>query len=190
MTNTGRAKFKKYKVAINLLVKFFSFFGRKLNFLLLSFFRDTGGVIGILLRYIFLKNCCEHLGDNVSIKAGVYLLNCKKLRIGNNVSIHPMCYIDAAGGVSIENEVSIAHNCSILSANHQWSDLDTPIKYNKEALASVVIKNDVWVGCGVRILAGVVVESRSVIAAGAVVNKNIEGNSVYGGVPANKIKNI
>lgn len=188
--STGRDKFKRYKQLITLLGVFFNFFGKKGNQLFFLYFRNTNGKIGLVLRYVFLRNCALSVGDNVSIQPGVYLFNLHNLEIGSNVSIHPMCYFDAAGGLKIGSNVSIAHNCSILTANHQWSDTSIPIKYNKEVLSEVIINDDVWLGCGVRVLAGVKIERRSVVAAGAVVNKNVDENTIVGGVPAKKIKEI
>lgn len=190
MKITGREQFEKFAAVIQLLAAVLRMFGKKGNYFLLCFFRNTNGKMGLLLRYVFLKNLVKRLGNNVSIQPGVYLFNLQNIEIGDNVSIHPMCYIEGAGGITIGNNVSIAHNCSILTTNHQWSDVSIPIKYNRESYSSVYINDDVWLGCGVRILAGVEIKSRSIIAAGAVVNKNVESNTIYGGVPAKLIKYI
>lgn len=187
---TGRDKFRKYKTIIDFLVKLFGFLGKSFNRTLLGVFRNTNGFLGLLLRYIFLKNCAKSIGDNVSIQPNVFLFNLSKISIGSNVSIHPMCYLDGAGGLTIEDNVSIAHNCSILTTNHQWMDITLPIKYNPESYSSVLIKSDVWLGCGVRVMAGVTINSRSIIAAGAVLTKNVEANSLFAGVPAKEIKKI
>lgn len=187
---TGRDKFKRYKIIINIFLFIFSFFGKKGNALMLSFFRNTNGKLGMVLRYVFLKNCARKVGDNVSIHPNVFLFYLNNLTLGENVSIHPMCYIDAAGEVEIGNDVSIAHNVSILSTNHGWHDISQPIKYNKETLSKVRINNDVWIGCGCRILSGVEIHQRSIVAAGAVVNKDVDAYSIYGGVPAKLIKMI
>ncbi|TGN26864.1 acyltransferase [Empedobacter tilapiae] len=169
---------------------FFGLFGKGFNKFLLKFLRNTNGNIGLLLRYVVLKNLCKSLGDNVSIQPGVFIFNPDKISIGNNVSIHPMCYIEGAGEIEIGNDVSIAHASTLISTNHQWNDLEKPIKYNKETFGKIVINDDVWIGCGVRVLSDVTIGSRSIIAAGAVVNRNVENNSIYGGVPAKKIKEI
>jgi acetyltransferase-like isoleucine patch superfamily enzyme len=129
-------------------------------------------------------------GDNVRIGCNVQILGWDKLKIGSNVSIHDLSYIDASGGVEIGDNVSIAHNCSIISSNHQWTDLNKPIKYNSLIYQKVLIEQDVWLGCGCRVLSGVCIKSRSIIAAGSIVNKNNECNTIYGGVPAKLIKRI
>ncbi|AZB23010.1 acyltransferase [Kaistella haifensis] len=112
------------------------------------------------------------------------------MELGNNVSIHPMCYIDAAGGIKIGSNVSIAHSTTLISTNHTWDNVDLPIKYNPETFAEIIIEDDVWIGCGVRILAGVKIRRRSVVAAGAVVNKSFDNNALIGGVPAKFLKAI
>lgn len=188
--SSGRDKFEKYKGLINSISVLFSFLGKRLNKFLFLFFRNTNGVFGLVVRYALLKNLVKSIGDNVSIQPGVFIFHFQNIEIGNNVSIHSMCYIDGAGGLKVGNNVSIAHSSSILTSNHTWKDNSLPIKYNKEELNKVIIHDDVWIGCGVRILSGVQIKSRSVIAAGAVVNKGVISNSVYGGVPAKLIKEI
>lgn len=187
---SGRKKFQKIKFIINLFVKINSVFPLGFNRLLFLLIRNLPGKLGLLIRYILVRNLSKDCGENVSVHPNVFLLNINKISFGNNISIHPMCYIDGAGGISIGNDVSIAHATSILSANHTWNDLKLPIKYNKETYASVVIEDDVWIGCGCRILAGVKIASRAVLAAGAVLNKDIYSNTLAGGVPAKEIKKI
>lgn len=187
---TGRYKFNKYRRVINFLTSLFSFFPKKINTFFFLWSRNSTGKFGLVIRYILLKNLAHNCGDNVSVHPGVYLFNLHYMTIGDNVSIHPMCYIDAAGSIEIGNNVSIAHGTSILSTNHTWLDESTPIKYNKETRGKVFINNDVWIGCGVRILAGVSIASRSVIAAGAVVTKSVAQNSLVAGIPGKKIKSI
>ncbi|MBW3517562.1 acyltransferase [Flavobacterium sp. NKUCC04_CG] len=190
MRKTGRKQFGKFKVIINVLVSFFGLFGKRGNAYFLRMARNINGKLGLLLRYVFLKNCCQSIGDNVSVQPNVFLFNLQNIQIGNNVSIHPMCYIEGAGGITIGNDVSIAHASSLISTNHTWDDERIPIKYNKETFSEIIINDDVWIGCGVRILSGVEIKKRSVVAAGAVVNKTFAENSLIGGVPAKLIKNI
>jgi len=193
MRNTGesgRDKFKKFKKVIDLLVSVNSLLPRSVNSFFLKFFRNTNGILGLLIRYVLVKNLSKSCGENVSIQPNVFFFNLDKISFGKNISIHPMCYIDGAGTISIGDNVSIAHNSSVLTTNHSWGDATLPIKYNPEIFQSVVINDDVWIGCGCRILAGVTLQQRSIIAAGAVVNRDVESHSIYGGIPAKKIKDI
>lgn len=186
----GSELFRKSKGVIKLITIVVSVFPFFLRRFLWDVFAIYGGKLSVAFRYILLKTMVKSIGDNVYVGKYVVIKNHSNISIGSNVSIHDFTYIDGAGGLDIGNNVSIAHNCSILTTNHQWNDNTKPIKYNKEEHKKVIINNDVWLGCGVRILAGVEINKRSVVAAGAVVNKNVVSNTVIGGVPAKLIKKI
>ena len=187
---TGRKIFEKMGgvivVASNILA-FLPYSIRKNMFL---FFRGTRGKKGILIRYILFRKLANKCGKNVVIKENVYMYNIGKIVCGDNVSIHEMCYINACGGLKIGDNVSIAHASSILTSNHTWKNFSLPIKYNPIDKTPVTIENDVWIGCGCRILAGITINRRSVVAAGAVVVKDVAENSLVGGVPAKVLKTI
>jgi len=187
---SGREKFKKFEGIINICVILVKILPKSYCKGLLVFFRGIRGKKGLLIRYILLRNVCEHCGSNVSVYENVYIIDPHCLSLGNNVSIHPMCYLDAAGGLKIGNNVSIAHNTSILTPNHTWLNNDMPIKYNSMELKEIIICNDVWISCGCRIMPGVTIESRSIIAAGAVVTKDVPNNTIVAGIPARSIKKI
>lgn len=157
---------------------------------LYTLMRNSGGIIPMGIRFICIKRLAAGCGNNVGIFPYVTLKHVEKLHIGNNVSIHTMCYIDALGGIEIGDNVSIAHQSSLVSFDHTYSDSSNPIKYNRVEKGRIVINDDVWIGCGCRILKGVTIHSRSIIAAGAVVTKDVDAHSLYGGIPAKKIKNI
>lgn len=144
----------------------------------------------LLLRYFDLKNGAEKIGKNIFIGDYVRLKNIQYLSIGDNFSVHEFSYLDCIGGVKIGNNVSIAHNCSLVSFDHTWNEQDLPIKYNSTICQEIIIGDDVWIGCGVRILSGSVIEDRVIVAAGAVVKGNLETGYLYGGIPARKLKKL
>lgn len=183
----GRDNFERNKLVITFFVGLFALVPRIFRILIWDLSRSFSQLPFIGLRYVILKSLGMNIGDNVRIGTNVSILHWGNLSVGDNVSIHDNCYIDCFGGVSIGTDVSIAHATSILSSNHQWSDPNLPIKYNAVSLGGVIIEDDVWVGCGCRILAGVRIESRSVVAAGAVVNRDVARGCVVGGVPAKVI---
>lgn len=187
---TGRGMFDKFRMIILLLTFFISLLPYKIRLILWEVINYFPGKIGIGLRYITLSSLTKKCGDNVYIGKGVTINNFSELIIGKNVSIHNNCYIDAIGSIHIGNNVSIAHNSSIISFDHTWENLTVPIKYNPLKLKEVRINDDVWVGCGCRILSGVEIKSRTIIAAGSVVNKMVKSNQIIAGVPGVKIKNI
>lgn len=187
---SGRETFNKYGFflkmttgVLNLLPNFFKVF-------IWDMIKPYSQLPFIGLRYVILKTLCKECGLNIRIGTNVTLLNLQNIKLGSNISIHDNCYIDGAGILIIKDNVSIAHNSSILTTNHRWEDTLTPIKYNPVTYGKVIINEDVWIGCACRILAGVEIGTRSVVASGAVVNKDIPANSLYAGVPAKLLKKI
>lgn len=105
----------------------------------------------------------------------------KKISIGSSTFINTELRIGGKGNVYIGNNVQIGPRVSIETTNHSLK----PINGKRETYhLDVTIKSNVWIGAGVIILPGVTVGENSVIAAGAVVNKNVSPNVLVGGVPA------
>lgn len=148
------------------------------------------GRVGAVLRYIIISSRLKRCGENIYFGPFVYIDDFSNLCIGSNVSIHNGVTLLSKGGICIGDNVAIAHGASIVTGNHTWADTTIPIKYNPVSLNSVNVENDVWIGAGVRVLAGVTIGSRTVVAAGAVINKSVIAGAIYGGIPAKKIKNI
>lgn len=184
----GREKVKKFKNLINIISKFFSIFPYKLRVKLFEHYRNTKGLKGLGIRYALLKTLAKSCGNNVSIHPNVFIFSPDNLELGNNISIHPMCYIEAAGGIHIGDDVSIAHASTILSVNHKYEDLNMPIKDQGLEFCNTIICNNVWIGARTVVLAGITIGSGAIIAAGAVVSKNVKENNIVAGVPARIIK--
>ena len=184
----GREIFEKFDGVISFLVKVTKKLPRRVRFWILNVNRNRSGKVAMLKRYIAVSSLAKHVGKNVAIFPSVYFEYIENLVLGDNVSIHQMCYIDAEGGVEIGNNVSIAHRTTILSSNHGFQREDIPIKYQDMNLAKTVINDNVWIGCGCVVLAGVEIESGTVIGANSTVNKSIPRDSIAVGSPAKRIK--
>ncbi len=150
--------------------------------------RGRKGLYGIVTRYAMLRNLAKSCGDNVAIDENVYMFNVENVSIGSNVSINSMCYIDGFGGISIGDNVSIAHGATIMSSTHNYTKIDTPIKYQGISAAPVTIGENVWIGAKATILYGTTLLNGCIVGANAVVTKDVGPNEVWGGVPAQMIK--
>jgi acetyltransferase-like isoleucine patch superfamily enzyme len=135
------------------------------------------------------------LGNNVTILRNTVIECTGNIRymgeglvIGNNVGIAQNCFIQVRGKVTIGSNVMFGPNVSIFSENHGFEDLDTPMISQPTIRQAVVIEDDVWLGTRSVILSGVKIGKGSIIAAGALVNKDIPPYSVVAGVPAKVIK--
>ncbi|WP_313494044.1 acyltransferase [Stenotrophomonas sp.] len=102
--------------------------------------------------------------------------------IGDNCVINREVYLDGRTGVVIGNNVNVSFQTCILSLHHDHNDPSFP------AIGGVVtIQDHAWIGARATILPGVTVGEGAVIAAGAVVTRNVEPYTVVGGVPARRI---
>lgn len=108
--------------------------------------------------------------------------------IGEHSFIGCNAVIGPSGGVSIGNHVQIGPNVLISSENHIFDDITRRIDEQGVSREPVIIEDNCWIGSNVTILAGVTVGEGSVIAAGAVVTKDVAPNSVVGGVPARVLR--
>lgn len=94
------------------------------------------------------------------------------------------------GPVCIGNHVNLAQGITVTALNHNFEDSSKRIDEQGVSTKPVVIGDDVWIGANAVILPGVTIGSHCVVAAGAVVTKDIPDHTLVGGVPAKVIKNI
>ncbi|MEY0243215.1 acyltransferase [Providencia rettgeri] len=186
---TGKEKFKKFNFIIKISVKLVSLLPRSLRVFLYNIFMSMPSIMGVAIRYILVKTLINQCGDNIYISRWVTIKNFERINIGNNVSIHEYSYIDGLGYIDIGDNVSIAHNSSLISFEHTFEQ-KTPIKYQKLLLKKISISDDVWIGCGCRILSGASIHRHTVIGANSIVKNIISSDSLYAGSPAKKIKGI
>ena len=108
------------------------------------------------------------------------------IRIGKNVFINSGCCFQDHAGVEIGDGALIGHQVVIATLNHDIYPSNRADMMPKP----VKIGKNVWIGAHATILPGVTIGDNAIIAAGAVVTKDVEKNTVVGGVPAKKIKDI
>lgn len=110
----------------------------------------------------------------------------KNIIIGEEVFINACCHFQDHGGVTIGDGCQIGHNVVFATLNHE---LD-PEHRKTTRPAPIVLGKNVWIGSNATILQGVTIGDNVVVAAGAVVTKDVAKNTVVGGVPAKFIKKI
>ena len=94
------------------------------------------------------------------------------------------------GPVTIGSHVNLAQGITVTALNHNFSDSEKRIDEQGVSTTSVVIEDDVWIGANAVVLPGVRIGTHSVVAAGAVVTKDVPPHSIVAGVPAKVIKKI
>lgn len=110
----------------------------------------------------------------------------KNITVGEGVFVNACCHFQDHGGVTIGNGCQIGHNVIFATLNHELA----PERRKKTYPAPIVLGRNVWVGSNTTILQGVTIGDNAVVAAGAVVTKDVAANTVVGGVPARFIKRI
>ena len=94
------------------------------------------------------------------------------------------------GPVEIGNNVNLAQGITVTALNHNFSDTNKRIDEQGVSTNQVTIEDDVWIGANAVILPGVTIGEHCVVAAGAVVTKDVPPHSLVAGVPAKVIKQI
>jgi acetyltransferase-like isoleucine patch superfamily enzyme len=107
-------------------------------------------------------------------------------RIGRNVFINHACSFLDMGGITIEDHVLIGPKVNLITENHPMDPADRRALICKP----IVIKRNAWIGAAATILPGVTIGENAVVAAGAVVSRDVPANTIVGGVPAKFIKAI
>ena len=108
----------------------------------------------------------------------------KNIHVGENVFINACCQFQDQGGIWIGDGCLIGHNVVFATLNHDLKPENRQICIPK----SIHLGKNVWIGSNSTILSGVKIGDNAVVAAGAVVHKDVEANSIVGGVPAKFIK--
>ncbi len=106
--------------------------------------------------------------------------------IGKNVFINHACSFLDLGGITIEDNVLIGPPVNLVTENHPVD----PTQRKSLVLGAILIKKNAWIGAGATILPGVTIGENSIVTAGAIVNKDVPDNCIFGGVPAKFIKTI
>jgi len=162
----------RYLFGFHNATKLFNYFNKK-------------SVIPVLKKYGAI------IGQDCDIETGLKFHNCRSflnLIIGKNCHIGKECFFD------LRDKIIIGDNCVISMQTTFITHIDmekSPLsKYFPSDKKPVIIENGVYIGAKSTILMGIKIKQNSIVAAGSVVNNNIDTNSLVGGVPAKEIKKI
>lgn len=126
------------------------------------------------------------IDESTTIFAPFYTNFGRFISIGKNVFINHACSFLDMGGITIEDDVMIGPKVNLISENHPLE----PVNRKAMLCQPVIIKRNAWIGAAATILPGVTIGEHAVVAAGAVVAKDVPGHTVVAGVPARVIKSI
>jgi maltose O-acetyltransferase len=142
------------------------------------------GKAGNILRAFCVKRFIKSCGRDLKIGPNVTLSSSSV--IGDNVTINENCWLP---GVMIDDYALIAPECYSITRNHRYDYANVPIAlqgYMDELPPH--IGPDVWIGARVTLLPGIKINRGAIVAAGAVVTREVPSYAIVGGVPAHVIK--
>ena len=172
------------------------------------------GGIGARVRYYFYKNRFQRLGRDVCILVGCTIRGEKNISLGNRVGIGINCFLyagldkgsekivigenttlnsnvminaDLKGEIIIGENVIIGPNVVMRTSGHRYEQKEIPIREQGHHPGTIVVKDGVWIGSNAVILPDVTVGHGAIVAAGAVVSKDVNDFEIVGGVPARMI---
>ncbi len=134
------------------------------------------------VRKWFLRLMGAKIAKGVPVYGGTEYRYPKGLVIGKGSSIGHRAVLDARMGLTIGANVVLATEVMIWTLHHNYND----VNFKSEG-APIVIEDYAWLGSRCTILPGVTIGEGAVIAAGAVVTKNVPPYAVFGGVPAKQV---
>ena len=136
------------------------------------------------IRRLAVNLMFDRCGSNVDV--GRKISFSSKISIGDNSGIGDEAYF--IGPVVIGSDVMMGARCAFIGSTHGFERIDIPMRQQNGVEEEIHIEDDVWIGYGATILGGVSVGRGSIIAAGAVVTKDVKPFTIVGGVPASVIK--
>lgn len=138
------------------------------------------------IREIFSEIIGKKVDDSFGMFPPFHTDFGKNISVGKNVFINAGCKFQDQGGILIDDGALIGHNVVLATLNHDFH----PNKRANMVPAPIKIGKNVWVGSNTTIVPGVSIGDGSIIAAGAVVTKDVPENVVAAGVPAKIIRKL
>ncbi len=137
-------------------------------------------------RELFSELINQELDDEFRVFTPFFTDFGKNIHLGKNVFINAGCKFQDQGGIYIGDDALIGHNVVMATLNHD----ENPENRANLIAAPINIGNKVWIGSNATILPGVSIGDGAIIAAGAVVTRDVEENSIVAGVPAKFIRKV
>ena len=139
------------------------------------------------VRALFSELIGRTVDESFLLIPPFYTVGGAEIRVGRNVFVNQNCTFYDLGGLDIGDEVLIGPNVSLITAGHPLA----PAQRRAVTIGKpIAIGRNVWIAACATVIGGVTIGENSVVAAGAVVTKNVPANTLVGGNPARVIRAI
>ena len=138
------------------------------------------------LRALMSRLVGYKVDDGFRLFPPVYTDFGKNIKIGKDVFVNSGCCFQDQGGVTLGDGCLVGHNVVFATLDHD----KRPGRRGDMTAAPIVVGKDVWIGAHATILKGVTIGDGAIVAAGAVVTRDVPPNTIAAGVPARVVKTI
>ncbi len=138
------------------------------------------------IRHLFSELIGEQVDDAFTLFPPFTTDYGRNIRLGRNVFVNSGCRFQDQGGIHIGDDVLIGHNVVLATLNHGIA----PSRRQELIPAPIRIGDRVWIGSNATVLPGVTIGDNAIVAAGAVVAKDVPESTIVGGVPAKVIRRL
>ncbi len=138
------------------------------------------------LRSLFSRLIGQPVDEGFGLFPPFYTDCGKNIHIGKRVFINAGCKFQDQGGIYMDDDALIGHNVVLATLNHAMPPKDRSTMIP----APIHIGKRVWIGANATVLPGVTIGDGAIVAAGAVVTRNVPENTVVGGVPARIMRHL
>lgn len=128
----------------------------------------------------------EKVDDSFRLFPPIYSDFGKNIKIGKNVFVNSGCCFQDQGGIELGDGCLVGHGVVFATLNHAKD----PAKRGDMVAAPIKVGRNVWIGAHATVLPGVIIGDGAIVAAGAVVSKDVAPCTIVGGVPARVLKRI
>ena len=151
-----------------------------MGIIIIKVFKRINSLFKIIIMKLLYLNKFK-LGSNVTFYPGCHITidGTGKICIGNNCFFNHNCSLNSLDNIKIGNDCIFGENVKIYDHNHNFDNKNILIRKQNYSTLAVTIGNNCWVGSDVIILPGVTIGNNVVIAAGSIVTKDIEDNTVF-----------
>ena len=139
------------------------------------------------LRNRFYEKTLPDCETALYVHPGVYFSYPQNIKLGYNVFINRGVYLTAPAQITIGDNALIGPFCMLNSGSHLYSNPKMIIRNQGHKIAPITLEDDVWLGAHVCVMPGVTIHKGAVVAANAVVTKDVPPFTVVAGVPAREI---
>jgi acetyltransferase-like isoleucine patch superfamily enzyme len=145
--------------------------------------------LSMSLKRPLLRLRGTRVGRRVKIWRGVWIDDYRKLWLGEDVTIGKSVMLLCGGVVRIGHRVMVGHGAQVISSGHRIpGSREEPMRWSGPEQAPIEIADDAWIGAGAIVLGGVRIGRGAVVAAGAVVTRDVPDFTIVAGVPAVQVR--